>query len=138
MSLFFPIGVFVIMKNLALVLAVFFSVVIPALAQSSQSRVVDLNGNGVSGVVVDGVTRCYRDPAPPLLASMSTVTDAEGRFTWPDPGLISLCSGPTFTVFSIKKDGYAFTRTRFMSRPSGQFATYPPYDDRLPLIQATA
>lgn len=126
------------MKNPALVLALLLSATISALAQSNQSRIVDLDGNGIAGVQVVGTTICYRDPSPPRMEGMSVLTDADGRLTWPGPSLINGCLGPTFTVFTLKKAGYTFTRTEFMARHEAQFATYPPYDDRLPLIQGTA
>lgn len=126
------------MKNPALVLALLLSATISALAQSNQSRIVDLDGNGIAGVEVNGTTICYRDPSPPRMMGSSILTDTDGRFIWPGPTLINGCLGPTFTVFTLKKEGYTFTRTGFMARPDAQFATYPPHDDRLPLIQGTS
>src|SRR5262249_45499821 len=86
-------------------------------------------------------TTCYRDLSPPRSFSTTVVTDADGRFTWPDPDPIitDICVFvPPVNVFALKKAGYIFTRTEFVFQPSGSVTVFTPYDDRLPLIQGTA
>ncbi|MFN8004541.1 MAG: hypothetical protein U0X75_26410 [Acidobacteriota bacterium] len=112
-----------------------------ALAQSSQGRIVDLNGNGVAGVEIVGEGRCFPSAGALAKAQMSVFSAADGTFTWPEtgaPGLGSNCAATLTYSFTLKKDGLVFTRGSFFSKPPTAFPSlYPNYDERLPMIQAT-
>lgn len=126
------------MKNPALVLALLLSVTISALAQSNQSRIVDLDGNGVTGVVVECKATCSQTAGPIATSMTSTVTDENGRFIWSvpgPPGLGSYCALTTKYAYTLKKSGYIFTRATFSYMPNAPFGLQG-HDERLPLIQA--
>ncbi len=113
-----------------------------ALAQSSQSRIVDLNGTGVAGVEIISEARCFPSLGPMASATSSTFSDADGRFTWSEtgtPGFGSNCAVTLTYSYTLKKQGYTFTRSLFFYKPQGPAPSiYPLYDERLSLIQATS
>jgi uncharacterized protein (TIGR03437 family) len=122
------------MKNMVFVLAMVLTATISALAQANQSRIVDLNGVGVPDVTINETAMCVG-----VSHSKTYVTDANGNFMWPqlgpppNSGSGSNCAASLVKVFTLKKDGYVFTRDFFISSPT----SLSPYDDRIPLIQAT-
>lgn len=126
------------MKNLVLVLAMLIGMVGTATAQS---RVVDLSGNGIPNVEVVGVSQCQPTAAPIATATLTTFTDADGRFSWPTPGIPpangSACMLNTTYYYTLKKEGYVFTRNRFDVIPRNLGIFVEPRDERLPLIQGT-
>jgi len=118
------------MKILAIFMALLLGATISALAQSSQSRIVDLSGNGVAGVVVECKVSCQQTAGPPATATTSTETDEDGKFNWPVPGPPGLGSGCALTtryVYTLKKSGYIFTRATFFYLPRA----VPGYKDGL-------
>lgn len=125
------------------ILFVWFMVIfaMTALAQSSQGRIVDLNGNGVAGVEIVGEGRCFPSAGALAKAQMSVFSAADGTFTWPEtgaPGVGSNCAATLTYSFTLKKDGLVFTRGSFFSKPPTAFPSlYPNYDERLSMIQAT-
>src|SRR5262249_26953194 len=122
------------MKNMVFVLAMVLSMTITALAQANQSRVVDLNGASVPDVSITETAACSG-----VSHSKTYVTDANGSFTSPQlgppstSGSGSSCAASLVYTFSLRKDGYVFTRDFFFYRPPGPFGSV---DDRIPLIQA--
>ena len=74
------------MKNILFSLGILLSLAASAAAQSTQGRVVDLLGVGVSGVTVECVATCFPTAAPKASATTSTTTDSNGNFAWPTPG----------------------------------------------------
>jgi len=122
------------MKNLASLLALLLISTATALAQ----RIVDLSGNGIPGVEIKCVVSCQQTAGPVATATQVTTTDTEGRFSWPLPGPPGIGSGCQQSVnysYTLKKDGYIFTRSAFRYRPPS--LAPGAYDDRLDLIQGT-
>ncbi len=127
------------MKNLTEILVLWISLVVTGIAQTQESRIVDLDGNGVAGVEIEMVGRCFQSIGPERTETKSTASDSAGRFTWP---LTELSAGSNCVVtrsqsYTLKKAGYDFTRNTFLFQNGGSIIT-PNYDDRLPVIQATA
>src|SRR5215470_16226121 len=129
------------MKYVASVLALLLCATISALAQTPiQSRIVDINGVGVPDVTITETSRCASSSPPgDATATKTYITDANGNFTWPAPGLPGGGSQCAVTVefgFTLKKEGFTFTSGSFGYRPfPGLFA--PAFDTRLPLIYAS-
>lgn len=122
------------MKNLASLLALLLISTATTLAQ----RVVDLSGNGIQAVEVKCVVSCQQTAGPIVTATEVTTTDTEGRFGWPLPGAPGGTSGCQQSVsysYTLKKEGYMFTRSAFRYRPPSLLPGA--YDDRLNLIQGT-
>lgn len=129
------------MKNFLISIGILFTLTAAAAAQGTQGRVVDLLGVGVAGVTVECVATCFPTAAPKASATTSTTTDANGNFVWPVPGPPGAGSGcllSTEYAYTLKKDGYAFTRGAFLYRPSPPPAILPPVDERISLIQASS
>ena len=111
-----------------------------AMAQNTQSRIVDLDGNGVAGVEIIDKAQCFPSFGPIATGTTSTFTNADGSFTWPvqnAPGGGSNCVVTLTHTYTLKKDGYTFTRNSFFYKPVVS-VTGLPYNERLPLIQASA
>lgn len=125
------------MNKWLLLLMLWISSVGAAFAQSS--RVIDLAGNGVSEVRIDATVTCAQTAGPIASATVMVTTDTEGRFTWPTPGPPGIGSGCLQSVsysYTLKKDGYIFTRTAFRFVPL-TLAPRQTVDERIPLIQAS-
>jgi len=123
------------MKNLVLVLALLIGMAGTATAQ----RIVDLSGNGIPNIEVVGVSQCQSLFLPISTIMLTTFTDADGRFNWPTPGIPNsqlACMLNTRYYYTLKKDGYVFTRSRFDYVPQN-LGNFFPFDDRLHLIQGT-
>ena len=79
------------MKSLVLTLTFLIGLAFTAIAQppAMQSRIVDLSGNGIADVEIVGVSRCLPIAFPAQNSTKSTVSDASGWFTLPDPWIPS-------------------------------------------------
>ena len=109
-------------------------------AQGKEGQIVDLAGNPVVGVEVEVKSRCFPTASPMITQSTSVTSDAGGRFIWPEIalGVGSNCVRTLFHTYTLKKDGFVFTRKNFIYKTPDGFLPLPPYDDRLPIVQATS
>ncbi len=97
------------MRNLVLVLALLLGSTISVTAQSNQSRIVDLSGNGIPEVEITEDFICLR-AGRPIGETRTRFTDANGNFEWVT---ISPVCGSPVNVITLKKPGYIFTRSKF-------------------------
>jgi uncharacterized protein (TIGR03437 family) len=126
------------MRNVAFVLVWILGSAVTTLAQDRQSRIVDLSGNGVPNVEIASSVRCLNAAGFPIMATTSILTDAEGRFVWPESVLtLTLgCMSNSVYSYELKKEGFVFTRKKFRHVPVA-FSGTPGQDNRLAQIQAT-
>jgi uncharacterized protein (TIGR03437 family) len=104
-----------------------------------QSRIVDIDGNPVAGVTIAETNQCFgSNLGPPKTTSY--VTDANGRFTWPQlfggNGTGSTCASTQFYSFVLSKPGLTFTRGEVFYNPSVILGLRT-VDERLSLIHCT-
>lgn len=127
------------MKNLSVFFVLWFSLAGVGAVQAQESRIVDLDGNGVGGVEIAVVSSCINPSGMVVSLTSSTATDAAGRFGWPTALSVvaNSCANTMSHSYTLKKEGYDFTRNAFLYRP-GDAVAFLRYDDRRPVIQATA
>lgn len=135
------------MKNLAVILVLWIGLGMETV-RAQESRIVDLEGNGVAGVEITVVSKCLSVNGGEFTSTTSTFSDAAGGFNWPKaiaglsirPIDISVvansCPNTLSHSYTLKKQGYDFVRSDFLYRP-GDAQHFLSYDDRLPVIQAT-
>src|SRR5262245_54146811 len=98
------------MKQLVSLIVALLALVISAGAQAvvQQSRIVDIDGKGVPDVAITETATCSPTAAPLATATKSYVTDADGKFTWPQlgaPGPGSGCAVSLSYNFALSKAG---------------------------------
>jgi uncharacterized protein (TIGR03437 family) len=127
-------------KNLISALLLFLLLMSGTVAALAQARIIDLSGNGVPDVEIVANATCNQTISGPASGTTTVRTDAEGKFYWPQtlPGLGSLCALTVEYNYSVRKEGYRFTRTSFKYRPNSPPLPFspPPYNDLLMLIHA--
>lgn len=108
-----------------------------AMGQAKQSRIVDLSGNGVSNVEIFSTVTCRGELDRFIGGGQTIYSDNNGRFTWLEESLGGgKCLRDRYYYYSLKKDGFIFSRTYAVYVPK-TFETRPQQDDRPDLIKGT-